>query len=294
MGCASSKEKRCRHCRRPYSPVSRSYSMHVHHPAQHSGDSYHVVALTSTTLGSIKLDCINQTNHCIDVPATATTTTTTFNKILNGYDEKKGESNGKLQVEEEKCKLMEAKSWSNMVAEKIPKIIPRTPIRTPPGEPETINAWELMEGLEDVSPFRSPTHQRSFSFDVCRTPADPAKSEYGSASPKPLWLQMTEDDQNSNTDIPEFDPEIISTFRRSLQELPPEHPFYIPVPDCGKKSNGIIISSDFKDKLIVYFTSLRGVRKTYEDCCHVRVILKSLRLRLDERDVSMHSRFKMN
>ena len=62
--------------------------------------------------------------------------------------------------------LIEAKTWSNMINQKIPKIVPRTPITTPPGEPETIDAWELMEGLEDTSPLRPPHHIRSFSFNV--------------------------------------------------------------------------------------------------------------------------------
>ncbi|PHU19639.1 hypothetical protein BC332_10790 [Capsicum chinense] len=37
---------------------------------------------------------------------------------------------------------------------------------------------------------------------------------------------------------------------------------------------------------------LRGVRKTYEACCHVRVTLKGLGVKVDEKDVSMHSGFK--
>lgn len=66
MGCGSSKQKRCKHCRSPYSPLPRSYSMHVVHPPQQKGDSYHVVALTSTTLGTLALDSANQ-NGTIDV-----------------------------------------------------------------------------------------------------------------------------------------------------------------------------------------------------------------------------------
>jgi glutaredoxin len=45
-------------------------------------------------------------------------------------------------------------------------------------------------------------------------------------------------------------------------------------------------------KAVVYFTSLRGVRKTFVDCCAVRSILRSYGVRLDERDVSMHAVFK--
>ena len=45
-------------------------------------------------------------------------------------------------------------------------------------------------------------------------------------------------------------------------------------------------------KAVVYFTSLRGVRKTFVDCCAVRSILRGYGVRLDERDVSMHAVFK--
>ncbi|CAN1248616.1 Uncharacterized protein At3g28850 [Linum perenne] len=137
--------------------------------------------------------------------------------------------------------LIEAKTWSRMIEEKIPKMPnPRTPNMTPPGEPETINTWELMEGLEeDFSPCRFANHIRSFSFDV----DDHVK-------PKPIWDQLAEEEEEVEDVIEE------------------------------------------EDRVIVYFTSLRGVRKTYEDSCHVRVILKGLGVRVDERDVSMHSGFK--
>lgn len=38
---------------------------------------------------------------------------------------------------------------------------------------------------------------------------------------------------------------------------------------------------------MVYLTSLRGVRRTFEDCNAVRMILKGFRVWVDERDVSM-------
>ena len=129
----------------------RSYSMHVHHPAQHTGDSYHTVALTSSTIGSLSL-CDSSLRH--------------FHKHLEDsfykqrVSDQMGEEtlisgNGFLHGDEEKmnldlqAKVIEAKVWSSTINEKIPKIVAKTPIVTPPGEPETINTWELMEGLED-------------------------------------------------------------------------------------------------------------------------------------------------
>jgi len=278
--------------------------MHVHHPPESRGDSYHVVALTSSTLGSL-----NQINHSNNKIIDVGDDLNDGNGCYNGYvDETE-----KKKSKEFTIGLIEAKTWSSMIEEKIPKIIPKTPIRTPPGEPETINAWELMEGLEDVSPLRSPIHLRSFSFDIVRNPNpiqnpfDRPKSRFqenGAASPKPMWLHMGEGEPV----ISDFDPEVISTFRKSLQELPSDNPFHLRPLDNEKQHHQEVIAESGnekevdgtvsngykcgKDKVVLYFTSLRGVRKTFEDCCHVRVIIKGLGIRVDERDVSMHSGFK--
>ncbi|KAJ8546067.1 hypothetical protein K7X08_018650 [Anisodus acutangulus] len=271
MGCATSKPKVCHKCRAPCSPVRRSYSMH--------DNNYHMVALTSSTLGSLKLDPLNQSQSIKD-----------DKRSSFGHDEMKN------------CKekftmgLIEAKTWSEMINEKIPKVVPKTPIRTPPGEPETINTWELMEGLEDSSPLKPAHHVRSFSFHVSHNSTRPQydlpTTRVIEGSPKPLWEEITNSNSNSNSNdssiVSAFDPEVISTFRKALEDLPPANPFHL-----KSSVNGEVTEYKVgKDKLVVYFTSLRGVRKTYEDCCHVRVILKGLGVKIDERDVSMHSGFK--
>ncbi|XP_010531807.1 PREDICTED: uncharacterized protein At3g28850-like [Tarenaya hassleriana] len=284
MGCASSKKhKCCRHCRRGLSPAvaPRSYSMHVHHPGAHTGGSYDMVALTSSTIGSLKLcdttSLGHNSEHLEDFTSKLLSKDNNGgNKLVVGVGFHRGEGGDEVaETKRDKvnsalqAKLEEAKVWSRMMNRKIPKILPKTPTLTPPGEPETINTWELMDGLEDVSPLRE--HK----------------------TVEPLMFQMEEDELDCS--VLDFDPEIISCFRKSLQELPPDHPFHIRIPDMGENPNvGEHEEGEKpgKDKVILYFTTLRGIRKTYEDCCHVRVILKGLGIRVDERDVSMHSGFK--
>ncbi|KAH7512265.1 uncharacterized protein At5g39865 [Ziziphus jujuba] len=58
--------------------------------------------------------------------------------------------------------------------------------------------------------------------------------------------------------------------------------------------------SDFQEKcppggnnaIILYTTSLRGIRKTFEDCHAIRFLLESFRIVFYERDVSMHLDFR--
>lgn len=47
-----------------------------------------------------------------------------------------------------------------------------------------------------------------------------------------------------------------------------------------------------EDRIVVYLTSLRGVRRTFEDCYAVRMIFRGFRVWVDERDVSMDAAYR--
>ncbi|XP_042485323.1 uncharacterized protein At3g28850 [Macadamia integrifolia] len=356
MGCASSKQSRCRHCGKDPS-LSRSNSvplhlpMPVHHPAQRYGESHHIVALTSSTLGFLKLDSPLH-NHYGHHDHISTNGTALYNNDDDDHEdsddasdysrEKKQRNNSNRQDKStEKVvfsrELRIAKTWSDMINEKIPKVVPKTPVRTPPGEPENINTWELMEGLEDSSHLRLPNladPERCFSFNAVRncSPFDPSspklKQENGNGTPIPLWLQMSESDPDPDPNpnpnptpkpiVSDFDPDIISTFRKALEDISPTNTSLLQSPEREKITSPVnnrwclilaskeeAVDNDFmtstngfqcppggENKVVIYFTSLRGVRKTYDDCCQVRLIMKELGVRLDERDVSMHFGFK--
>ncbi|PIN01733.1 Glutaredoxin [Handroanthus impetiginosus] len=47
-----------------------------------------------------------------------------------------------------------------------------------------------------------------------------------------------------------------------------------------------------RDSVILYTTSLRGIRKTFEDCNTIKFLLESFRVKYSERDVSMHLEYR--
>ncbi|KAJ7970649.1 Glutaredoxin [Quillaja saponaria] len=46
------------------------------------------------------------------------------------------------------------------------------------------------------------------------------------------------------------------------------------------------------DSVVLYTTTLRGIRKTFEDCHSIRFLLESFRVKFFERDISIHMEFK--
>lgn len=127
------------------------------------------------------------------------------------------------------------------------RMAPRTPTMTPPNEPEAIDAWALMAGLDEHSPaLAAPFARHSFSFPIATAPQELTESFM--ITPLPM-------------------PHAVVNGEEKASKVPPR-------------------------KAVLYFTSLRGVRATYEDCCLARAILEGYGVRVDERDVSMHRGFR--
>ncbi|GAV63878.1 Glutaredoxin domain-containing protein [Cephalotus follicularis] len=47
-----------------------------------------------------------------------------------------------------------------------------------------------------------------------------------------------------------------------------------------------------EESVILYTTSLRGIRKTFEDCHSIRILLENMRVLYNERDVSFHMEYR--
>ncbi|KAL5580678.1 hypothetical protein UlMin_013120 [Ulmus minor] len=63
------------------------------------------------------------------------------------------------------------------------------------------------------------------------------------------------------------------------------------LPDATTAPNPSISIPGAEKRIVVYFTSLRVVRSTFEDCKTVRSILRAFRVSIDERDLAMDSSF---
>lgn len=336
MGCTSSKQALRDKLLDDSQPLPLSRRETLPHPFTHKiNESYHSITVTSTTIGSLKLD-----RHHLEIEHTA-------NKAADDKEKLGGLGGSENEQQDFAVKVYRAKAWSTTTEK---TNFPTTPTLTPSHEPEIINAWELMEGLEDSSSFCISTAlgiDRSFSFhaysvdlpDMAVVASQPTKTppnslpDSGAASPSRVgWLQMSP----VGSVFSEFDPEIIAGFRKALSEVssasdalslwpskPPKAPPQPSKPNPKKAPSlqqdiitGMVKAtvSQFQDKIdrkrptenfsiikvppggeekvVLYLTSLRGVRKTYEDCCGVRMVLMGYGIWVDERDVSMHQVFK--
>lgn len=399
MGCAHSKEGQNRIEGGLNAPLSRSFSMPVHHPAEKKGDSYHVVALTSSTYGILKMDPVTESEQ--------------QEEYVPRREEYHPYRFYSFRKKPDRSSEMAAKTWSEvnnlLVNYKTQKSNHTKTGSNIQDEPEMINTWELMEGLEDngCSPSmlsngngnRKSVERcldRSFTFHSVKdveqlvkdepkvsiwhkvTPGVKFADENSQASSttsntnlkknfdngngflngfspvradspstpadsitKTIWTQQSSSDDSSLT---LFDPDLISTFRKAMDEISPRDSME-PVSEVCQGSTGsksgeddestpaksfrlrsssiqarvntfqqIIDESSTKrslvskksslknaklrappggeDKVVLYFTSLRGIRKTFEDCCTVKLILRGFRVSVDERDISMHSPFR--
>ncbi|XP_019424789.1 PREDICTED: uncharacterized protein At3g28850-like isoform X2 [Lupinus angustifolius] len=290
-------------------------SKHVkkEHVTFNNGGFNHVVSLTSSTLGALNLD-----NHQQPI---FTETTTIVSEPKN--------------VVFHKC----------------------SPVRG--GEdPEVINAWELMEGLEEGVPISTQLKKTPKSSPFLRglinTPdkrSSPLKSFNDFGSPKSMRKLSGKENKNKvqvngvkgmrcldysyspkgilkesyscpstcksmlklnnlkvsprNSDSPLFDPELVASYEKELSVEEEEHikrmVWATPKARRVRKCFG---SETFLQKfemncpkggencVVIYTTTLRGIRKTFEDCNKVRAIVESFNVFVVERDVSMHSGFK--
>ncbi|XP_057984301.1 uncharacterized protein At5g39865 [Malania oleifera] len=268
---SSSSSSSCSHVSSQQSPVpvTRTFSLPtplVHHPPLCKGDTHHLVSLTSTTYGSLLL--LNPTNP---------------NPSLSGQDR--------------------SPSPSRCVAG---KTLSATDPKESLSPDSVINTWELMDGLDDldlgseqIEPLKKPTsfqpQNRNVSVEKLCDSFESAKfSDLPEKPPsKPLWKHLSEESM-----LAKMDANVVSSYLRALSSR--QFGFKQSKPSRSVPSS--TLPSPFsinrfhlpgaEDRIVLYFTSLRGIRKTHEDCSSVRMILRGFRVAVDERDISMDSAYR--
>ncbi|CAL4901248.1 unnamed protein product [Urochloa decumbens] len=121
--------------------------------------------------------------------------------------------------------------------------------------------------------FPSPSLKDLRTLLAPDSPAAAGPCSSGSASPSPRVFHRIR---------------VAASALRVLRTLQ-QHPGSSPASGCaGEPPAG---AGGGGGRVVLYFTSLRVVRGTYEDCRAVRAILRGLRAAVDERDLSMDPAF---
>ncbi|KAJ0259397.1 F132 [Hirschfeldia incana] len=241
--------------------VQRAFSFPmplIHHPPVKKGDTHHLVSLTSTTYGSLlHVDLDVQTLPHISVPGKNTAMT-----------DESGDSVSPDSV---------------------------------------INTWELMNDLEDEFGSTKPDVDVNGSHEFVRMEEEEEEDwvPLPSKPKQPLWKHMAEESFLSG-----LDSNLISSYKRALssrqlgkntkpvscihsdQSVVSSSPLSPQTLEEQEKPRLLETEETNKNKIVLYFTSLRGIRKTYEDCCYVRTVLRGFQVAVEERDISMDSEYR--
>ncbi|KAG9147560.1 hypothetical protein Leryth_007357 [Lithospermum erythrorhizon] len=282
-------------------PVSRTLylpSPLVHHPPARKGDTNHLVSLTSSTYGSLVL---------VDPIPTPKDVNFNGQELLNSTILASELKNVKRGVDDPISPDSVINTWELMEGlDEVDFDVVSAPLDSPSrvekrgfdsvyfreeGEVNEIN--ELMKTYEIVE------HEETKPLWQHLSEASVFGSSYGRAlGSKQIEGTRTEDiEKKKELDCIELDnldvkrKAAIKCTELDVQRLK-DNECAESYKGSSKMCNGKFNLSREEDRIILYYTSLRGIRKTYEDCCEVRMILRGYRVCVDERDISMDSAYR--
>ncbi|KAG6411506.1 hypothetical protein SASPL_129589 [Salvia splendens] len=165
-----------------------------------------------------------------------------------------------------------------------------------------INTWELMEDLDEEE-FRYQFVENPKKLGEIQMDGDQLEQSYEFVEhpvSKPLWKHLSEE-----SFLAKLDTNVASSYRRALlgrKNVCEEAVKPIKIASLESDSVTSAVADAESDgscclpcgdnRVVLYYTSLRGIRKTYEDCCAVRVIMRGFRVCVDERDISMDRSYR--
>ncbi|KAL2320682.1 hypothetical protein Fmac_029651 [Flemingia macrophylla] len=256
----------------------------VHHPPIKKGDTHHLVSLTSTTYGSLLL--IDQKDPILshkDQPRLTKTSdqaeteqSLSPDSVINTWELMDG-----LNEEEEEQQKQHSLHTSKP---------PLTSILDKPSSCR-YTAFDGSARKKLLDSFESLKTSQMEKENSCFTESTSTK--------KPLWQHLSEEAL-----LAKLDPSVAWSYRRALSSRQlgrnilsrdvrsmGSSPLRFPS-SFSFGDNNLCRLPGTEDRIVLYCTSLRGIRKTYEDCCSVRMILRGFRVAVDERDISMDSSYR--
>ncbi|XP_057547659.1 uncharacterized protein At5g39865 [Amaranthus tricolor] len=271
-------------------PKPRSFSAPlVHHPAVKKGDSHHLVSLTSSTYGSLILVDTHPASGNNDGFSGHSSPDSVINtwELMEGLEEEEEKGFNNHDSSGNDLRLKSLNSCDLKDVHKIPT---------------------LKLGLNFTDSIKKLSDSYVFVEMPQRKVEDEIEELNSNLNSKPLWQLLSEESLLSK-----MDPNVASSYQKALssKKLGCNSSNWmndsVDLSPCVTKSKSVESSSlvsksaedcnigkvvSCEDKIVLYFTSLRGIRKTYEDCCTVRLILRGFRVMVDEKDISMDSSYR--
>lgn len=235
-----------------------------------AGLGHHIVSLTSTTYGLLTLDP--------SPPASAS-------------DEEEEEENGKasppVRTTAPATPIPPTRfSLGSLFAS--PLLTEPRPLKFSEPPSEVINSWELMSGLDSAQQASNSAAQ-SFRFAALPTSTADYSFRFSPMCPRPLFKNENSNPNVSSGEVAADEPKV------------PKPSSLIEAVLARKSSNSKYTSLDGfeelcppngENKVVIYTTTLRGVRKTFEACNAVRSVIEGAGILLCERDISMDKGFR--
>lgn len=167
-------------------------------------------------------------------------------------------------------------------------------------EPDIIDVTELMKDLEKEEMDLYDNKENIGPKKKAKSPiSSKRKSEIETSKHTPLAeidiSCFRRPELNSGS---LFDPDLLAAFEKAVKEHMQTHETgQTDLEKIEENDNSLLLFEEKtppkgQESVILYTTSLRGIRKTFEDCSSVRYLLESFRVLFYERDISMHSEFR--